>query len=397
MKYKPLEKIFYSDKNNYETEYNNRFNSVSTIKFNFDIFENQAFLVMVPELFDNMYKIGDLNTKLTSLTDMLPPIALNQYVKRCLIEEIVLTNEIEGVISTRQDIYNALEATGYSDKHKRLFGLVKRYEKLTDNVDLNLKTCLDIRTVYNDIALQEVIENDPNDAPDGLYFRKNSVKVVSTFGKAIHAGVFPEEEINNCMTEALGILNDKNTNILLRTAIFHYLFGYIHPFYDGNGRTNRFISSYLLSRNFNKLSGYRLAYTIKEDIDSYYKAFKYSNNKKNKGDLTPFVILFFEILSDLFTKLNDSISKRLDKLSYCADMSDRLFDNEKQRQIAYVLFQNTIFGSRGMPIDLLVSASGQTRYLVDKTLKHLKSLDVLYITKDSKKPLYDFDKTKFDL
>ena len=79
---------------------------------------------------------------------------------------------------------------------------------------------------------------------------------------------------------------------MIRIAIFHYLFGYIHPFYDGNGRTSRFINSYLLSKKLQFLVSYKLSYTIKENMNSYYKSFKETNDEKNKGNLSFFVISF---------------------------------------------------------------------------------------------------------
>ncbi len=34
---------------------------------------------------------------------------------------------------------------------------------------------------------------------------------------------------------------------LVSIAVFHYLFGYVHPFYDGNGRMARYLSSIFCS------------------------------------------------------------------------------------------------------------------------------------------------------
>lgn len=90
------------------------------------------------------------------------------------------------------------------------------------------------------------------------------------------------------MEKALQFLHTDSCDYLLRIAVFHYLFGYIHPFYDGNGRTSRFISSYLLSQKLNSSIGYRLSYTIKEHLPQYHEAFKICNHYNNKGDLTPF-------------------------------------------------------------------------------------------------------------
>lgn len=110
----------------------------------------------------------------------------------------------------------------------------------------------------------------------------------------IYKGVQPESVIIKYITKSLEFLNRDDVNFLFRIAIFHYLFGYIHPFYDGNGRTSRFISSALLYENMRTdILAFRLSYTLKQNINEYYKVFKECNDPKNKGDLTPFVYMFF--------------------------------------------------------------------------------------------------------
>ena len=96
--------------------------------------------------------------------------------------------------------------------------------------------------------------------------------------KEIHKGLYPESKIMDAMEKSLVILEDKNLDPLIKIAIFHYLFGYIHPFYDRNGRTSRFISSYLLTKVLNNLIGYRISFTIIEHIKEYYDAFKICNH-----------------------------------------------------------------------------------------------------------------------
>ena len=52
------------------------------------------------------------------------------------------------------------------------------------------------------------------------------------------------------MDAALKTLHSQDFPLLVRLGLFHYFFSYIHPFYDGNGRTDRFITSYFLKKNF---------------------------------------------------------------------------------------------------------------------------------------------------
>lgn len=397
MDYKLLKNIFYSDPEGYNTEYINRLSSPSTIKFDIEINNNKAFLMVIPELFNKLYLINTLNNKLNDITHKLPPIALEQYIKKCLIDEIVMTNEIEGVVSTRRDIFEVLELTKYDDKHKRLLGLVTKYLKLKTNDNISIMTCQDIRDIYDDLVLQEILSDDPQNAHDGIYFRKSGVNVLSKFGKVIHTGITPEDKLNKAMTSALGILNNNELNILIRIAVFHYLFGYIHPFYDGNGRTSRFISSYLLSKNLNVLSGYRLAYVINENISAYYNSFKITNEEKNKGDLTPFVINFFDIIIKLLNKLIDSLSERYEQLEYYHKVSQNLFTGkEEYADIAFILFQQTIFGTGGITTEELAKSSDSSDTAVQNCISSLKNRGLLKIAQLEEKVLYEFDMKKFE-
>lgn len=76
----------------------------------------------------------------------------------------------------------------------------------------------------------------------------------------------PEERIISLMQYALELLNDESVPLLVRVSIFHYFFAYIHPFYDGNGRTDRFITSYFLSKHFHPLASLRLSIFIKKIV-----------------------------------------------------------------------------------------------------------------------------------
>lgn len=100
--------------------------------------------------------------------------------------------------------------------------------------------------------IQDIQKEDPKDLPDGIIFRKNQVEVDSS-GKTIHEGSMPEERIIEIMNQSIQILNDEKLPLLIRVAIFHYLFGYIHPFYEGNGRMSRFISSAYLCKTLDIL------------------------------------------------------------------------------------------------------------------------------------------------
>lgn len=388
MNYELLSSLYYKSKKEYEQEYNDRFNSVASKRLNISIEENQCFYILTEEVVNKLYNVMVLNQKLDKLTSEIPGIALQQYIKKCLIDEIVLTNEIEGVVSTRKDINEILE--NVEDKNKRLTGLVNKYLNLCSEENIDIITCNDVRNIYNDLLREEISEDDKLNLPDGVYFRKEGVDVLSPFKKVIHKGVIPEEKINLMMTQALNILNDKDIIPILRVAIFHYLFGYIHPFYDGNGRTSRFISSYLLSKELNTLTGFGLSYAIKENISQYYKGFKTVNEKKNKGDLTPFIISFLDILSKELESLNNSVIEKINIINRYSKVIEVMEKKDKKKQnIIFVIFQETLFGEAGIDVSSLVEFTETSKYKVTQVLKEYD--DMLIKNKIGRKKYYSFD------
>ena len=75
----------------------------------FKIKDSPAFFVEDLEVTNLLAQILRLDKEISLLTNSLPGKALEQYSKKCLIDEIVVTNNIEGVRSTRKDISDALQ------------------------------------------------------------------------------------------------------------------------------------------------------------------------------------------------------------------------------------------------------------------------------------------------
>lgn len=350
MKKMPLKKLFHIDREDYKSEYEKRFNDDDTVHLDIEISGNAAFLCQTKEMFGSIISIERTNTKIVNMCSVLPEKALIQYRTRCLTDEIVLTNNIEGVHSTRKEINEILSDLSTKDRKKRFVGLVKKYATLSQNEEIPLRTRRDIRKIYDDIFYDEINATDPSNLPDGTIFRKNDVNVYSPTQKVIHTGVHPESEIISIMDKSLNFLANADCDILIRIAVFHYLFGYIHPFYDGNGRTDRFISSYLLSKELNSLIGYHISYTIKENINKYYNAFDTCNHPLNKGDLTPFAEMFLNLVDISMKQLYDEIKNKLDKFNFYGDLCPKLpnADHKDIVTLYYVLIQAALFSEDGI-------------------------------------------------
>lgn len=387
-----LKSLYYDHKEEYEALYESRFNSNECVHLNFSIANNPAFFLETPELMKKVVEITRLDKAISQLSNSLPGIALKQYINKCLIDEIVITNNIEGVHSTRKEIGEILDdLEGKSDK--RFFGLVNKYNALITGSYVSIKDSRDIRELYDEMFLTEIIEENPKDAPDGKIFRKDHVNVVDSRQKVIHHGLYPESKIISSMDDAINILNDDDIDPLFRISIFHYLFGYIHPFYNGNGRLNRFISSYYLANTLESIMGYRLSYTIKENINKYYKSFKVVNEEINKGDITPFIFTYLDFIKESAMNLRNGLVEKAKKLELFAKQLASLpyGNDEKYSRLYYYLLQASLFSEIGISTSELLQYLNVSRPTLLKRLNNIDESNLLITEKRDLNKFYQLN------
>lgn len=388
MEYELLSKIFYKKPTEYESIYDARFNSEASIKLPIKIHENVGFIFNTNEITKLLVKIYKTINKINLLRTHLPNIAINSYIIKSLKDEIALTNEIEGVRSTRKEIEDAIDSIK-NDKSARFKGLVDKYFKLISNEIIPLNNYEDIRTIYDALVLPEI---EKENLPDGILFRKEPVQVVSATQKEKHRGIMPESKIIESLDLCLDFLKNDDIDSLIKISAFHYLFGYIHPFYDGNGRTSRFISSYLIKNELDILLALKLSYTVKNNINKYYKAFDVCNDRKNKGDITFFVVTFLELLSQASDDLYTKIADLNDQLNYYNNIINTLVNekvlNDKQAKCIFILCQNRLFDDTYMNMNTLTELLEKSDTTTRKILKSLESKNLLVKSRNKNQYLY---------
>lgn len=391
MAYIPLYEIYYKQNNEWFPEYQKRFNNLFakhldiTIKeFNREK-EFQLFYCHTEYIVTLQNKIMFDFLRLQKLFNLLPSAGIDQFLKSCMIEEIQSTNEIEGVRSTRQEIREAIFAQGKYNPDVRLWGIVNKYNKIINDENIKLKTCEDIRNLYDDFILDEIKRNNTSDIPDGNIFRKNSVDIVSGTQKTIHRGVYPESKIIDYMTKALQFLQDDSVSIFIRIAVFHYLFGYIHPFYDGNGRMSRFITSYFLSKNLHPTIALRLSVLIKQHKNDYYKLFENTNAQINCGDLTPFIIWSLEFIASAITSTYKLLFEKYELFSSLNQKLDEMLKNEDKttKRVYNVLLQAAVFSDMGATSQEIVQTLKLSKRTIDARIKEIPN-EILLADKTSR-------------
>ncbi|MBQ8539936.1 MAG: Fic family protein [Clostridia bacterium] len=391
MSYKELKSLYYGNNEIYAQEYLNRFNSEETIKLNFYIGENQAFFMENSEVMKMAFNIAKLDKEIGNLCGELPGVAIGQYSRKCLIDEIVITNKIEGVHSSRKEIGEALDIlesqSKSKGKHQRFVSLVNKYLKLINQENISLESCGDIRDIYDEVFLEEVIHEEPRNKPDGEIFRKEVVTVHSETDKVIHTGLAPESRIIEAMTQALDFLNDDSVEALFRVCIFHYLIEYIHPFYDGNGRLGRFILSYGISNTLTPLISFRISETIKENIKAYYKAFDTCNDQRNLGDLTPFLLMQLKMIFAAMAELEKSLLEKLATWNKYEEAIEKQCDNFELLRLYSFLIQAALFSEKGISMIELQQNMKLSNYMI-KNLMYKIPEDMIVVKTKKKFKFY---------
>lgn len=399
MRYEKLQKTFHIDETRHKRLYEARVSDPDAIHINVQIAGNPAFMVMDADVYRPLLRLAQADKRIRECTDMLPGKAIEQFTQKCLIDEVLITNEIEGVSSSRKEIGevldNIIDDSSDNKKKTRLFGLVNKYYML--GIDRKpIESPRDVRNLYDELVLDEVKAENPSNAPDGELFRKDGVTVYDKAGRPIHHGTLTEDAITSEIETALEFLNNPNVDPVVRVAVFHFLFGYIHPFYDGNGRTNRFISSEYLSMHLESVIGYGLSYTIKENIDRYYASFKETEHPKNMGDLTPFVISFCEIVADTAERIGNELAekerlfKRYEKIAeYLAFTAG--FKGAGKTDFVSILVQAALFSESGVSRKELAGYLGITRQTASKWLRTLNDAFPIKSTKVGKSVMLKAD------
>lgn len=389
-----LFKKYFIDKDKYNELYERRFNSENTYKFKFNIQNYPAFFFYHKDILKMISNISFIDKKVTDLLNMLPSLAKTLYIKKSLIDEILYTNEIEGIISTRKEISEIIDTINENknSKSNKILSLINKYLLLMNNQHDIINNCNDVRTLYDELVLDDIIKNNPKDKPDGVIFRADSVQVLNeNSGRVMHEGVMPEAKIIEMMSNAINFLNDESVEPIIRIAIFHYMFSYIHPFYDGNGRTNRYISSIYLKMSYNPIIAFRLSLTIKENKKQYYDAFDETNSKYNKGDITSFVYEFVNIIEKAFEKTYDYLLIKERELNNAKNILATLNVSKQEKDLLWMLYQTDSFKGEKPNINDISSFIGASEPTTRKIIISLINKELIKEEKQAKYKVYSLN------
>ncbi len=131
----------------------------------------------------------------------------------------------------------------------------------------------------------------------------------------------------------------------IKAGIAHYQFATIHPYYDGNGRTARLLTTLILHLGTYDLKGlYALEEYYARNLKAYYEALTVgpSHNYymgRAEADITKWIAYFIEGMAASFEKVRDQALREAEKGG--KDQSKLLRDLDAKQRRALTLFQKS--------------------------------------------------------
>lgn len=326
----------------------------------------------------------ELNTKivrLDCLIDSFSNFSKKQIIQSFLIDEIQSTNKIENLFSTKHDVLKAINGLTTS-KNVKIISIANAYKLLLKHGGSKINSCLDIRSLY-EIVLKDTIEKE--DFPDGMYFRKGPIYITNGI-KPIHTGVYGEKNINKWMEEFIHCYNSKN-ELYVRMILCHFMFEYIHPYYDGNGRLGRFLFSNGVYSKTRSYFSFAIAIAFLREKSKYYKAFEKATDKYEFGCLNAYVETILKILLDeveLLIKQFSTIKEKLNNVKHDLSLTP------SEEKIFKFINEASLFSYFGVTNEEIMKEAHISKRTLMSSLAKFKGNDILIDTRIGKYAYHKF-------
>ena len=212
---------------------------------------------------------------------------------KAMEDEIASSLTIEDIDFTRDSVRKIM--TGYApsdESEERIYGMKKGLEFISDPA--NRITEENIHALYQ-LSIGDFLPVSDRLRP-GAFYRHDSVFVV---GQEVEHTGLPWQKLPEYMVALVDfVANDSPMNDLLKAAVIHFYIGYLHPYFDGNGRLARLLHLwYLVQQGYSSALFIPLSEYIEKSRRGYYNAYTLiEQNVALSGtlDVTPFLVYIIE-------------------------------------------------------------------------------------------------------
>ncbi len=201
----------------------------------------------------------------------LPAMALQKIKEDLTVEWTYNSNSIEGnTLSLRETKMVLLDGITIKGKSLREHFEAHNHEKAIDYLYSLVNSKYVLRSI-DILSLHGLVMRSIEDEFAGR-LRNGGVRITGANFTPPNAN-----RVSDLLDELIDFINTNASgfNDIEMAAIFHHRLAWIHPFFDGNGRTVRLAMNLLLLRK-----GFPPAIILKNDRQKYYEALNQANNGK---------------------------------------------------------------------------------------------------------------------
>ena len=317
-------------------------------------------------------RISEIDEKRFSLSTIeMPPVIKNRLRKNSKKKSSYASNKIEGNPLTEKQANEAID----SDPHKHFLKPeqeVRNYflalnfleEKLKKKEAFSKEMILEVQAMVEKGASKEKI-GLRGPMPPGMLFAVYD----SETGAAEY--IPPEYiDIPDLLDELVEYVNTTDDHPLIIAAVVHYQLVTIHPFEDGNGRTARLMSGYILDYygyGFNGIGSLEEYFAY--DPDEYYASLQmglpalYYSGRENPPHPEIWINYFLRMM-ELYSNKVCELSMETNKQSEQVNLS---YLNKKDKELLAYLIENKMYEFK--PVDVAGALKVTNKTVINRCAK----------------------------
>jgi len=301
----------------------------------------------------------------------LTPVVLKSLKESARLMSTHYSTQIEGNRLTEAQVLDVVQGGGHYPGRERDEQEVRNYYLALEFME----EALDQKMAISEVLIQRIHgyayqgQGKPTPYRDGQNVIRNAgdqgIVYLPPEAKDVPALM---RELVSWILEQVD-LNDLPVPIIAGLA--HYQFATIHPYYDGNGRTARLLTTYLLHRYGYALKGiYSLDAYYARRLESYYEALtigdshNYYTANRAGADVTSFLDYFILGMADSFARVRKHAESQKNPVR--ADQSGVLRRlSPLQRQVLEMFRDQAEVNARHIAEYFNVSQRQANRYCLD--------------------------------
>jgi len=284
----------------------------------------------------------------SAVVDLLPlPASILDLLKKESMEKtVIISTKIEGNTLDEATKRKALYQNSNDNEEQEVYNLMKALEYLDEAEKRQLPVTEELIK-----KLHSIIRISHGRRPRISEYRDEQNQVGSRNASGFYLP--PEwKDVPLLMEDLVAWINYPETHSIptpIKAGIFMWQFLTIHPYLDGNGRTARMITTYLLRRGGYGLKGlFVLENFYDRNLAEYYRRLQLGLHHnfyfgRNEANLTPWLDFFVEGLAEVFQEAASIVVEKSAQMTKIEPELIRKLDPQQRMVFAQLTFkQDTI-------------------------------------------------------